>query len=278
MTWKNSVNMPNTALSNSDPSLFVEEIKIPVNCPIDNFYATTSEINTKCSPNFILTNGNVISSLMLVGLISATENYFREILGEILSICPISKIKSAEQKIQLGSLLWGDRSVHNKTAFEFVAFSSLKNIIDTFNNFLDHKVAQHGSWKLGLLEFDKLCELRHAVVHSDNLIAGKNAIKLNLQNSRKPQRIKIDYHNLQYASLVCTSTVQAANNELFEMMVTRWAEDWRRLGCSAELLSDKNLLKIRKIFLSKRDKLNKTIVGKQTEQDFLTNVRADFSL
>ena len=134
MTWKNSVNMPHVALIAQDPTLFVEEISISKKSPIDNFYETTSEINTKCTPGFISSNGSSITSLMLVGLISATENYFREILGEILSICPIAQKKSVEQKIQLGSLLWGDKSVHNKTAFEFLAFSNSKNITDTFIN------------------------------------------------------------------------------------------------------------------------------------------------
>lgn len=278
MTWKNSVNMPHVALSPQDPSLFVNGITLSANSPIDNFYKTTSEINSKCTPDFFSINGNVISALMLVGLISATENYFREILGEILSVCPISRNKSAEQKIQLGSLLWGDRSVHNKTAFEFMAFSNSKNIIDTFNNFLDHKVAQHGQWKSGLNEFDKLCELRHAIVHSDNLIAGKNAIKLNLRKSTTSLQIKVDYPNLQNASLVCTSMVQAANNELFEMMVTRWAQSWRQHGCPPEQYSDKALLAIRKIFISSRDRKNKAIVNKKTKNNFIISVKSDFNL
>ena len=278
MTWKNSVNMPHLALIAQNPTLFVEEISISKKSPIDNFYETTSEINTKCTPNFIVINGNSITALMLVGLISATENYFREILGEILSICPIAQKKSAEQKIQLGSLLWGNKSAHNKTAFEFLAFSNSKNITDTFKDFIEHVVSQHGAWKKWLNEFDKLCELRHAIVHSDNLIAGKNAIKLNLQRSKKPQRIKIDYANLQNASLVCTSTVQAANNELLEIMVKRWAESWRQLGCPAEQTSDKNLLAIRSLFLSKRDNINKTITARQSSQKFISHVKADFNL
>ena len=53
MTWKNSVNMPHVALIAQDPTLFVEEISISKKSPIDNFYETTSEINTKCTPGFI---------------------------------------------------------------------------------------------------------------------------------------------------------------------------------------------------------------------------------
>jgi hypothetical protein len=257
MTWKNSVSMPNIGLTAQDPALFVEEISLSKKSPIDNFYATTSEINTKCTPAFVSANGPTISGLMLVGLISATENYFRDVLGNILSICPISQNKSSEQKIQLGSLLWSEGSALNKAAFEFMAFSNSRNVTETFNNFLNYNISQHGSWKSWLTEYDKLCELRHAIVHSDHIIAGKNAIKLALQKNKKPLRIKIDYANLQNASLVCTSMIQAANNELFEMLIKRWAENWRQIGVSQSHTSDKMLLAIRNIFLSRRDRDNK---------------------
>lgn len=278
MTWKNSVNMPNIGLTVQNAELFVEEICISKKSAVDNFYSTTSEINTKCTPDFVSTNGTTISGLMLVGLISATENYFRDILGSILSICPISQNKSAEQKIQLGSLLWTEGSALNKTAFEFMAFSNSKNVTETFNNFISHTIAQHGAWKSWLSEYDKLCELRHAVVHSDHIIAGKNAIKLALQKNKNPLRIKVDYANLQNASLVCTSMIQAANNELFEMVIKRWAESWRQHGASPTLTSDKMLLTIRNIFLSKRDRGNSTIPNKQSDNIFIANIKSDFNL
>lgn len=278
MTWKNSVNMPQVALVSQNASLFVEEVKKTSRSPIDNFYFTSADINTKCTPSFLSTNGNTISGLMLVGLISATENYFRDILGDILSICPTSQNKSVEQKIQLGSVLWGGKDVHNKNAFEFMAFSNSKNVVDTFNGFLGYTVAQHGTWRVWLTEYDKLCELRHAVVHSDNVIAGKNAIKLALQNNKKPLRIKVDYANLQNASLVCTSMVQAANNELFEMMIKRWAESWRQIGAPSHLFSDKTLLSIRKMFLSARDRKNNAISNRQADDLFISNVKSDFNL
>ena len=278
MTWKNSVCMPNVPLVTPNVNLFVEEIILDDKNAIDTFYAVTSNINSKCNPDFITANGNVIVGLMLVGLISATENYFRDILGYILSVCPHSQTKSVEQKIQLGSLLWGSGSVHNKTAFEFMAFSNAKNLFDTFNIFLDHRVEQHGAWKSWLNEYDKLCELRHAIVHSGNIIAGKNAIKLGLKKNKKTLRVKIDYANLQNASLICTSMVQSANVELFAMLVKRWAEDWRRVSNDAEVTSEKMLISIRTKFLSKRDKNNKAIPARLTNQQFVNAVKVEFGL
>lgn len=234
MTWKNSVSMSIGPFSCPSVDTFVIEQNQNSISPIDAFYEATGDILTKASPEFINMYGEEIVGLLFVGLISATENYFRDILGAILAICPLSQVHSADEKIQLGSHLWGPKDLHNRCAFEFMAFSSAKNVKDTFKNFTAYTINQNGVWNLMLPEYDKLCEFRHAVVHSGHIIAGKNALKLRLRSSKKVMKLSLDYARMQAAGRVCTAFVQAVNNELFEMMVSRWAVEWRRLPSWSE--------------------------------------------
>jgi hypothetical protein len=278
MTWQNSVCMSLGVNKINDINNFIKVHPAPTESAIDKFYSASNAILTKCSPNFIADNGNEISGLMLIGLISATENYFRDVLGYILSVCPSSQAHSAEQKIQLGSLLWGPNSLHSRSAFEFLAFSNSKNISDTFKNFTNHTVKQNGAWKACLAEFDKLCELRHAIVHSGYLIAGKNALKLGLNKNKNCLSVEISYPNLQEAGLVCTALVQSANNELFEMMVDRWAVEWRRIVPSPSAITDDHLIAIRKCFRSIRDKSNKSINNNISDKKFISAVKLAFNL
>lgn len=277
MSWKNSVCMSAGTFACPAVDDFVVEIDKNGLSAIDAFYATTTEIATKVTPDFFNQYGEDIAGLLFVGLISATENYFRDILGVILSICPISQIHSADEKIQLGSLLWGPKDLHNRTAFEFMAFSSAKNIKETFQKFTKHAIAQHGAWSSMLDEYDKLCEFRHAVVHSGHIIAGKNAVKLRLKPSRSVMKFQLSYALLQSAARVCTCFVQAANNELFEMLVQRWAVEWRKLPSWTQ--EQERLLKtVHESFLSKRDKKNKSIQNNKTYPSFLDEVKQQFSL
>lgn len=277
MTWQDSVCMSTGIFPCPNVDDFVVEIEKNSISAIDAFYTSTTEIMTKATPDFFATYGEDLAGLLFVGLISATENYFRDILGTILSLCPIAQMHSADEKIQLGSLLWGPRYLHNRSAFEFMAFTSAKNIKETFQKFTKHTINQHGLWNSMLEEYDKLCEFRHAVVHSGHIIAGKNAVKLRLKPSRQVMKFKLSYALMQSAGRVCTSFAQAANNELFEMLVRRWAIDWRKLP--SWTLEQELLIKlIHSSFLSKRDRQNKSIQNIKTFPSFLAEVKSEFDL
>lgn len=79
-------------------------------------------------------------------------------------------------------------------------------------------------------EFDKLCQMRHAIVHSSRILAGKNAVRLNIPPDNRKVLVKIGYAQLQECASICTSCVMALNLKLFEEMVTRWAINWRKIN------------------------------------------------
>jgi hypothetical protein len=245
---------------------------------IDDFYASTNVALTKINPAFIAAYGHELSGLIFVGLISSTENYFRDILGFILTICPMAQAHSSDEKVQLGSLLWAEGPLQNRSAFEFYAFSSADSIRKAVQNFTCYQVRTGGTFALMLREYDKLCELRHAVVHSGHLVAGKNAIKLGLRRSKKPLKVTLGYPELQAAGSVCTALVQAANSELFEALVERWATEWRGLPSWNPAEESQLIKRIRTAFGSKRDKKNKTIGQYLSDGQFLANVRAEFNI
>lgn len=277
MNWQDSVCMSIGVSQCPNVGDFVEEGDAPKASPIDVFYKSITDIVTKADPVFFMNYGEDIAGLLFVGLISATENYFRDVLGATLSLCPISQAYSSDEKVQLGSLLWGPRNLYNRSAFEFMAFSNAKNVKETFQKFTKHTIAQHGLWNAMLDEYDKLCEFRHAVVHSGHLIAGKNAVKLKLKPTKKVLKFKITYALLQSSARVCTSFVQAANNELFEMLVKRWADDWRKLP-SWSIENESDIKKIYAAFLSNRDNKNKSISNKMSFSDFEAKVRASYGI
>lgn len=278
MTWRNSVCMSIGRVVCPDVNTLVTPIAIQRPSAIDDFYASTGTALTKVDPNFVKTYGDDVVGLLFVGLISSTENYFRDILGFVLTICPIAQSHSSEEKVQLGSLLWAEGSLQNRSAFEFQAFSSEDNVRKAVSKFANYQIRKNGVFDLMLREYDQLCELRHAVVHSGHIVAGKNAIKLGLKKSSKPLKVKLGYAELQAAGSVCTALVQSANNELFEELSTRWATKWRQLPSWIPEDEIRLLRKIRIAFLSKRDKTNKAILGETNEKLFEAKMRADFNI
>lgn len=277
MTWKNSVCMTLGRVHCPDMNKMVEEKDTVEISPIDYFYNATAEI-LKIPPDFFTTYSKDFAGLFYVGLISATENYFRDILGYILTECPLSQAHSADERVQLGSLLWSPKDLHSRSAFEFMAFSSGKNIKDTIHKFLNYQLKNTGVAYSMVMEYDKLCELRHAIVHSGNIVAGKNAVKLDLKRSKKILRVDITYSSLQTAGEICTSLVQSANNELFEMMIERWAESWRKQSSWDNSKEDKLLQNVRKAFLSSRDKKRKTIQSFKHTKELKKEIYNSFNI
>jgi hypothetical protein len=278
MTWQSSASMFVGRVTCPDANTLV----IPVTATgrvsaIDKFYASTHQTLTQITPDFLQIYGSDIAGLLFVGLISSTEDYFRNILGFILSVCPKARAHAADEKVQLGSLLWAKDYLQNRSAFEFMAFSSADSIRKALANFACHQVQKASAVEGMLKEYDKLCELRHAVVHSGHIVAGKNAIKLALRHSGQPLKVALNYGGLQATGTVCTALVQAANKELFEALVARWAQDWRQLASWDATHETKLFRKIRSGFLSTRDYRNGAIPRISAER-LLDQVRQTYNL
>lgn len=278
MTWQNSVCMSVGRVSCPDVNDLVIGVPTKKTSAIDEFYASTNTTLTRIDPAFLVNYGDEIAGLLFVGLISSTENYFRDILGFILTVCPIAQAHSADEKVQLGSLLWSEGNLQNRSAFEFFAFSSADNINKAIKNFVNYQIRSNGTFALMLKEYDKLCELRHAVVHSGHIVAGKNAIKLGLNRTNDPLKVRLQYAELQATGSVCTALVQAANNELFEALVIRWARDWRALPSWNPSVELSLLKKLREAFLSQRDAKNHTIGNERSFKLLLSHVKTAFNI
>ena len=229
--WSNAVNQSIGNQRITDINEYFENIATDIleKSAIDRFYRSiTSILSIGRDPTYLDENV-VIGPLFFIGLISCTENYLREILSEIIHICPICRAESANQSISLGSILWHSNSNIERGSFENISFADGEAIQKTCKKFLGYTLDKTGLACSALKEFDKMCQLRHAIVHSNNIIAGKNAIELGLQPNKNVLKVKIAYRELQECAVICTSLVSSLNTELFNLMVKRWASDWPRL-------------------------------------------------
>lgn len=278
MNWKNCTCQTSPRILIPDVNLYVGNSPTINISSIDRFYNSTEDILTKITPTYFTSYTPEITSLLYIGLISATENYFRDILGFILSICPIARENASEEKVQLGSFLWGGSELHNRTAFDFIAFSSSRNIKETINKFINYQIAPKGTWSAMLSEYDKLCEIRHGIVHSGHVLSGKNALKLGLTPTKLSMKTNPSYATLQEAGSICTTLTQSANNELFELLVDRWAKGWRRLP-SWDPRSEYELIK--KLYLgfhSDKDFSRGRIANPLTIKKLAHRIRKDYGI
>lgn len=254
-SWKNAVNQSfGTVRININN--FVLGQPLVEKSPIDIFYEKTRPVVTMASPT-LFHNNDWIGAYLLIAIISETENYFRGILSKVIKICFISQKNAANHNINFGSVIWHPSDEVERGAFEGFSFASSDNIISNTKKYVGIDIKNDLNDILG--EFDKLCELRHGIVHAGRVLAGKNAIKLGLPSRNDNSMVIVQYPELQAAIDVCTTLVTSYNKHLFCAMAKRWAEDWRSMPAWSPSKENEYFKSIWKIFRSVNDETSGTI-------------------
>ncbi|QBG36706.1 hypothetical protein [Litorilituus sediminis] len=248
--WKLTVSAPASTVSMGNISDYLNTQQA-ISSPIDSFYKSRNELLAAITPAFAGSHANVVS-LVLVGLISCTENYFREVMSGIIAICPKAKEKSAQKTVNLATAWFGYGNIE-KGAFENTSFSDKKAITDNLKNFIGYEIKKNNQLVQPLEEFARLCEMRHAIVHSSGLLAGKNAIKLNLPSSKDAVKIELGFAELQEAAEICTSLVCSSNIELFSYIGKRWLHEWPSTPAYSAANMNELFKKVWRLFFSEID-------------------------
>ncbi len=225
MSWRNSINQPSGVERITNLNNYVSRISIPEESPIDQFYKETRDIISFATPQNINTS-STLGALSSVGVVSCCENYFRQIFSAILGVCSDAQKVAALQTVNMGSVIWHPNSEIARGAFEHTSLAGSENIYKTSEKYLGIKLKSLGLDAI-FKEFDKVCEFRHGIVHSNRILAGKNGIKLQLASSEQLTRIEINFSKLQEILAVCQAMIISTNAKLFGVMCERWAKSWR---------------------------------------------------
>lgn len=210
-----------------------------LNSPIDSYRRSISQILEHGNEQTLDTS-DCVGGLLVIGIVSASEGYFRSVLSACIEFCPNARELASKQTINLGGLLWHGHKGYSKSAFEHASFTSAEALKDVCKKYLGF-LLRDDVFKSILEQFETVCQLRHGLVHGDAILPGKNAVQLNIRKYEKPVRMIIRYEHLQDIAAVVNTLVLTFNRELFREMCKRWAVDWRKradwdLSASAEKL------------------------------------------
>lgn len=260
--WKQAVSANASTVTLRDITNYISSCSV-YKSPIDEFYTDRNQLLTAITPAYAAASPAVMP-LILVGLISLTENYFRGVLAGALCLCPMAKEKSANKTLNLATAWFGYGELE-KGAFENTSFSDADTVRKNFTNLLAYNITPSSQISTPLNEFDRLCELRHAIVHSAGLLAGKNAVKLQLSNSRNSVKVTVGFAELQEAADICTALVCAVNLEIFVHLSKRWHNDWPRTPAYRGHDLNKLFKRIWDLFHSTIDSANNVSIGMTTQ-------------
>lgn len=278
INWKDCVNKSAGNERVQDIQSYLTTETTAYKAPIDEFYVEVKRIVKYSSDIHMLEENDFLGPLLYVGIISKTENYIREILAECIKICPICKSETANRNVSLGSMMWQKNGEFEKGIFENISFSDSSAIKKELKNCLGVDIKKNELLSKILDEFDKLCQMRHAIVHSSRVLAGKNAIQLNIPPQNEKLIVKVGYAQLQECASICTACVMTFNLKLFEEMGQRWAVNWRRLTDFWDVEKENEYFsKIWDIFSSMIDR-NEPDLAEMTKAECINAIKKEYQL
>lgn len=224
--WRTSASVSSGVTKVNNIDVYLRQQTGTPLAPIDEYYLHRTRAITTAAPA-LMAQAPWLSGYVVASIISALELYFRQIFSEVLALCPDSRKLSAEQSVHLGAVLWHGDKVFSLAAFEHISFAGSDKIKKCSKDFIGFEISKNSNTSAALEEFDKICELRHGIVHSGLVLPGKNAIKLRATRGAKNSIIEFDIARIHEATSVCTALVESYNAELFEKMIGRWATTWR---------------------------------------------------
>lgn len=175
-----------------------------------------------------------LNNLVFLGFISAVESYFRCLTRQIVLVDEFVADKVSEQKITFGAALHSHRALLPEAFLEDMSFISKDSVDKLLTQIIGIK-----SQKLsGILEeYNRICQLRHCIVHRFGKLGTNNAIKLGLNKHKQllEKPIQIGEEDLSTIAHTLVNLVKAVNNHVYEEVLERsaknsniWTWDYRR--------------------------------------------------
>lgn len=202
--------------------------------PIDNFYAYISSL-VPLGTEEQLRNSDVLGKVLMLGIVSATEHYFRTILSGLIHICPVVRNRAASQAIPFGALEYYSNASIGLAIFEHLSLADPKEIQKLTSKLIGFQVEQESSAKAAFVEFDKLCQIRHAAVHSRGDLSLKNLQDLGMEvTAGRPLAIHFELSSLHTAASICQNVVRAYNRLAYRKTVEAWIGEHLLTGVWAQ--------------------------------------------
>lgn len=189
--------------------------------PIDAFYDTIAHILTLGGPSE-LDRSPTLGRLLVLGLVTGTEAYFRSLLLGITNVCPIAREAVADQQLAFGAIDFYGVEQAALGLFEGASFASAVEIKKRTKVITGVSWSDNDSLGVALENFEQVCHMRHAAVHAQGVLNRGNARALGVARGAKPLHVVVDLPHLHLAAKACTGLVKAYNHAVYLGIVQRW--------------------------------------------------------
>ena len=199
--------------------LFDKDYKQSLDSPIDEFLKRLLALN-KLAPKPAEFDA-IQGQLVFLGVIAAVESYLRTLFRKIISIDESSQTHVHEKDVSFGAALHLSKELLPEAILERISFISEKSITSAMRDLLAVKGNFPSNVNTAIIDYARVCELRHCAVHRFGKLGTGNAIALGLEKHKSllEKPLNLNYVSLQNVIAISTCLVKTINNFLFNEML-----------------------------------------------------------
>jgi hypothetical protein len=169
-----------------------------------------------------LETNDVLGRILLLGLVSGSELFFRMLLARIIKLCPLTRRFAADQMLSLGAVDFYAPEDLGLGLMENVSFATEGELLKTTRKLTGFEWnASKTSVGAAISQFEQLTQLRHSAVHAGGELGVRNLSAIGLTATSR-QRLVIRFSALQEAGEICVNAVRAYNRFMHQSICERW--------------------------------------------------------
>jgi hypothetical protein len=192
--------------------------------PIADYFDATSRLKSK-----ILSAGTSgdaeLLGLMIIGVISSAEFYFRSVLGRIIQICPLCARHAEATHVPVGAFRFYEGSDYCFAlgAMEHESLADAEKVATYIRKLTGFKSSDDSSVVTALQGYESLCELRHCLAHARGFVGLKGSRALGLEQ-RTLSKVLVSRDGAFELIKLSHNAVRSVNRFLFDSLLNRWID------------------------------------------------------
>lgn len=191
--------------------------------PITEYFETTDELKKKILAPDV--SDAEMFGLLTIGVISSVEFYLRNVFGRVPEICSIARRHFELTGVPAGAFAFYANSPLPPllAIFDHESLADGKKINNAAQKIANINLNDDSSVKKVIEDFDRLCELRHCLVHSRGFVGLKACSILGL-NFRHPHKVLMTRQHVLEVLKIAHNVVRAVNRCLADSIANRWVD------------------------------------------------------
>lgn len=201
--------------------------------PISDYFSTATRLAGKLTQAPYENDAEVLG-LLILGVVSAAEFYFRSAIGLSVEVCPLCRQHAEMLQVPFGTFKFfeGTALSCSISAFEGESLADSQKLKAKCGQITGFNISEDSSASAAIEGFELLCEVRHCLIHVRG-VAGLKACRF-LKGERRLQKVIIEKEQAFELLKLSHNAVRGFNRFLANSILNRWVDrdvlvgDWRQ--------------------------------------------------